>query len=307
MDIHEWALIAFTILTQLAAGSFVVLWIAQFLAARRRGEAEADRLADRALLAIIPVLLLGLLASLGHLGNPLYAPRAVLNVGKSWLSREILFAVSFTILGAVYTFVQWKKISTAAVRKVLSLVTALVGIGMVYSMSQIYMVRTVPIWNTVITSLSFFTTTFQLGTIAVGAAFVVAYKLVLKTDPGCEEAQCDVLNSTIRWIAVASVILLGVQIITVPLLAGHLTSQAVPAAEKSAMLMFGEFGPMLILRLALSFIGAGAFSLFLFKHASKPQFEAVLGTLVLGAFALILVSEVLGRYLFYATNVRVGV
>lgn len=307
MNTREWALVVYTILTQLAVGSFVVLGFVQFFAARRKGEAEADRLSDRALIAIGPVLVLGLLASLAHLGNPLSAPRAITNLGVSWLSREILLSVVFTVLGAVFAYMQYRKISTPIVRRILAVVTALIGLAVIYSMSGIYMLRTIPIWNTFLTALSFYATTFQLGTLAVGAAFFASYKLVLRKDPGCEEAQCDVLHSTIRWIAFAALILMGVQILTVPLLAGHLASQTQPAAEQSAALLFIDFAPMLVLRLALAFIGAGAFSLFLFKYAEGPKYNRVLGYLVYGAFALVLVSEVVGRYLFYATHVRVGV
>lgn len=87
MDMREWALVAFTILAQMAVGSFLVLGVVHFLAQRKAGEAEADRLSDRALLAIGPVLVLGMIASLLHLGTPLSAYRAVTNVGTSWLSR----------------------------------------------------------------------------------------------------------------------------------------------------------------------------------------------------------------------------
>jgi anaerobic dimethyl sulfoxide reductase subunit C (anchor subunit) len=131
--------------------------------------------------------------------------------------------------------------------------------------------------------------------------------MVLRKDPGCEEAQCDVLYSTIRGISITALILLGVQILTLPLLAGHLTSTAVPAAAKSAELLFIDFQPLLIMRIVLVFLGAGLFSLFLYRKAEGLSFQKALSYLVYGAFALVLVSEVLGRYLFYASQVRVGV
>jgi len=89
VNLREWALIIFTVFAQMSVGSFVILGILHFLAARKIKLEEADRLSDRALLAIGPVLVLGLLASFAHLGNPLNAPRAVTNLATSWLSREI--------------------------------------------------------------------------------------------------------------------------------------------------------------------------------------------------------------------------
>lgn len=307
MNTREWALIFFTILTQLAVGSFIVLGIVQFFAARRVGEAQADKLSDRALIAIGPILVLGLVASLGHLGNPLSAPRAITNLGTSWLSREILLSVTFTVLGAVFAYMQWKKIATPLVRRILALVTAIVGLAVIYSMAGIYMLRTIPVWNTFVTALAFYTTAFQLGTLAVGTAFYASYTMVLRKDPGCEEAQCDVLHATIRGIAIAALVLLGVQIVTLPLLVGHLTAIEASAADQSAVLLFNSFSAMLILRLVLAFIGAGLFSLFLYKNADGSRFQRALGYVVYGAFALVLVSELVGRYLFYASQIRLGV
>ena len=43
MNTHDWALVAFTILAQMSVGSFVVLGIVYFFAARSAGSEEADR------------------------------------------------------------------------------------------------------------------------------------------------------------------------------------------------------------------------------------------------------------------------
>src|SRR5512141_3045797 len=102
MNVREWALVTFSVLAQMSVGSFLILGLVHFLAQRRAGLAQADRLSDIALLAIWPVLALGLLASLFHLGNPLNAYRAILNVANAWLSREILFGVLFAGVGFAF-------------------------------------------------------------------------------------------------------------------------------------------------------------------------------------------------------------
>ncbi len=66
------------------------------------GETAADRMSDGALLVIGPVLALAFVASLFHLGSPLNAPRAVVNLGTSWLSREIFFGSLFALAGAIF-------------------------------------------------------------------------------------------------------------------------------------------------------------------------------------------------------------
>jgi anaerobic dimethyl sulfoxide reductase subunit C (anchor subunit) len=306
MDLREWALIAFTILTQMSVGAFVVLGVVHFFAARQAGEAEADRLSDRALLAIGPVIVLALVVSLFHLGNPLNAYRAVANLATSWLSREILASVLFAGLGAVFAFMQWRKLGSFAVRATVAGVAALIGLFQVYSMAMVYQLPTQPAWNTIATPIAFFTTTLLLGVLAIGAAFVANYAYVQRTNPGCAEQQCQLLRGSLRWFAIASVLLLGVELVAAPLQVAYLAAAPEAAARASAELMFGEFGVWFGLRLALVFLGAGVLALFLYRTALRAGQEGAMGALAYSAFALVLVAEVIGRYIFYAAHVKIG-
>src|SRR5512143_1729805 len=178
MNVREWALISFTILAQMSVGAFVVLGIVHFLAQRKAGSEQADRLSDRALLAIGPVMVLGLLVSLLHLGNPLNAYRAVANIGTSWLSREILFGALFAVAGGAFAIAQWRKIGSFAMRNLLAVAAALIGLALVYSMANVYMLGTEPAWDTWATPVSFFVTTLLLGVLAMGAAFVANFAYI---------------------------------------------------------------------------------------------------------------------------------
>jgi anaerobic dimethyl sulfoxide reductase subunit C (anchor subunit) len=307
MNVREWALITFSILAQMSVGAFVVLGIAHFFAARKAGEQEADRLSDRALLAIGPVLVLGLLASILHLGNPLNAPRAIMNFATSWLSREILFGVLFAGLGAAFALAQWRKIGTFALRNALAWGAALVGLALVYSMAQVYMLDTQPAWNTLATPVLFYVTTFLLGGLAVGAAMVANYAYVKSKEPACAETQCTLLRETVRWIAVFSLALLGIELIAIPLQMAFLTGSAAPQAAASVALTYNQFGVAFGLRLALAFVGAGLFALFLYRNTLSAGRERTLGYFVYGAFALVLAAEVMGRFLFYASHLKIGI
>ena len=303
MNVREWALITFTILAQLSVGSFLVLGIVHFFATRQAGLDEADRLSDRALLAIGPALLLGLLASLLHLGNPLNAYRAIGNLGTSWLSREIFSGVSFAILGGLFALMQWRKLGSFALRNLVAWAAALVGLVLVYSMSMVYMLPAEPGWNVATTPFAFFTTTFLLGVLALGAAFVANYAYVQRTTPGCADAQCRLLRGALKWIAVASIALLGVEFVILPL---QIALLGAGAGAPAVPLLIGPYGLVFGLRLALVFLGAGVLGVFLFQAALKPGQEHVLANLAYAAFALVLVGEVLGRFLFYATQVRIA-
>ena len=55
------------------------------------------------------------------------------------------------------------------------MVAALIGLVLIFSMSQVYRLQSTPAWDSFATPVSFYTTTFLLGTLALGVAFVVTY------------------------------------------------------------------------------------------------------------------------------------
>lgn len=306
MNVHDWSLIIFTVLAQMSVGSFIVLGIVYFFVRRAAGPEEADRMSDRALLAIGPVLVLAMLASLWHLGNPINAPRAVTNLASSWLSREIFFGVLFAVTGAIFAFMQWRKLGSFAVRNVIAVVAAIIGILFVVSMAMVYMLPTQPAWNSIATPISFMVTTGLLGLFATGAAFIANYAYLQRTNPGCADEQCVLLRKVMRWIATIALVFLGIELVVLPLYIGSLVTGNA-AAVASANLLIQDFGLLLGLRIVLVFVGAGILALFIYRNASAPGREQLLGTLAYTAFALVFIAEVMGRYLFYATHVRIGV
>ncbi|MBI2409385.1 MAG: dimethylsulfoxide reductase subunit B [Gemmatimonadetes bacterium] len=141
----EWSLVAFTVLTQMAVGA---TWWAGVMGAF-----------TKTTMAVVTALtLVGLLASLLHLGTPRNAWRALGNLRTSWLSREVLCASLFVaalfvvlITGRVF----WLAQAT--------------GAALVVSMVQVYRLRTVAAWDSVRTTVSFVGTTLLLGLLLSGA------------------------------------------------------------------------------------------------------------------------------------------
>jgi anaerobic dimethyl sulfoxide reductase subunit C (anchor subunit) len=306
MNARDWALITFTILTQMSVGSFLVLGIVHYYANRKAGMQAADRLSDYALLSIVVAFGLALVASLLHLGNPLNAPRAVTHLATSWLSREIFFGVVFAVLAVIFAFMQWRKIASFAVRNVIAWIAAIVGLVLVYVESRVYMLPTEPSWNSLATPITFFATSLLLGSLAMGAAFVANYAYLQRKDPNEAKVQSELLRDTLRGIAVASVVLLGVEFVVIPIYVAYLATGSAAAVD-SAKLMVGPFGLVFLLRLLFAFVGAGVFGVFLYQITQAAGKEKTLSYLAYSAFVLVLVAEVLGRFLFYATRVRIGV
>jgi len=303
---QELALVIYTILVQMSVGAFVILGLIHFYVGRKTDEKNASEMSDRALFAIGPVVVLGVIASFFHLGNPANAFRAVSNLGTSWLSREILFTVLFVGVGAVFAVMQWRKIGSFRMRQGVALVAAALGIAVVFSMSNIYQLTAEPAWNTFATTINFFITTFLLGALALGAAFVVNYSY-LKAKQNCSsiKVQCEMLRTVLQGIAISSIVLLSVQLVVGPLLISQL-SAGNAAAVASAGSLTNEYGSLFALRLILVVLGAGLFGLFLYRNALLNN-ERWMASAALAAFGLVLVGELVGRFLFYAAHVRIGI
>lgn len=305
MESREWALIAFTILAQMSVGAFLVLGVVHHFAKRKAGAEEADRLSDRALIAIFVTLGLGMLASVFHLGSPFAAPRAVSNIATSWLSREILSGVLFALLGVIFAAMQWFKIGSISVRNIVAWAASLVGLVLVFSMAKVYMIPVQPAWNTIATPIAFFVTTLLLGSMALAAAFVANYAYVQKKNPGCADAQCDLLHAALKGISIAGIVLMAIELIILPLNMGYLASGS-GAALESLRLMAGAFGGIQVIRLVLVFVGAGVFGIFLYISSSETGKERLMSYLAYGAFALVFIGELLGRVIFYSTHQGIG-
>jgi len=105
---------------------------------------------------------------------------------------------------------------------------------------------------------------------------------------------------------VAAVLLVGVELVVLPLSMAT-TAVGSTAGLASVQLMIGTYGWALVLRVVLAFVGAGVLAVFLYQNAMSVGREKMLGTLAYVAFVLVLIAEVLGRLLFYASHIRIGV
>ncbi|HSL44530.1 MAG TPA: DmsC/YnfH family molybdoenzyme membrane anchor subunit [Anaerolineales bacterium] len=143
-------LVLFTILLQMAVGSY---WAMTWMA-------------DTSSSLILPSLLIGLLlgtgmlASLAHLGRKTRALNMLRNVRRSSLSKEILFVGLFGLGYLITTLaaVLLQRITFEAMA-----VTCILGIGLIYNMSQVYRFPAAPGWNTWRTNAGFMVSTLLLG------------------------------------------------------------------------------------------------------------------------------------------------
>jgi len=309
MNTHELPMIIFTLLGQLSVGAFVILGAVRLFASRRYGKDVVAGFTDPALYAIGPALVLGLAASTLHMHDVSNTLNVFRHLGSSWLSREIVFGVTFGGLGLLLAAAQWFKWGSTRLRHALAAFTALVGLGLVYSMSMIYYsLPTVLAWHTWVTPVQFFTTTFLLGALAVGSAFAVT---VMWRSRGAVKAGAELddnragelLTTCLKGIGLSAIMLLGVEFIIIPLHISNLSAAGGVAAESARVFS----GVWFISRLVLVFLGAGLLAVFLFRYASARANPRTLVGLATTAFALVLLGELIGRSQFYASMIRIGI
>jgi anaerobic dimethyl sulfoxide reductase subunit B (iron-sulfur subunit) len=152
---RELPLVAFSLLAQMAAGmaaSGLVI----------------SPLPQPVLLTIGILLGIGGLISFLHLGRKPNAWRSVIHIKKSWLSREILMAGLFGVAWLLTVGSGWLHVTSAGLW-----LMAILGFGLVYSMSQVYLLRAVPVWNSWRTPAAFFLSAITLGVLGVNLAALV--------------------------------------------------------------------------------------------------------------------------------------
>jgi len=259
---EEAPLIVFTLLGQMAVGGFWVMpWMFSSLWALVETNATFLRLLPSLLIGLC--LGIGLITSFAHLGSKKNVWRVLLHLRKSWISRELLFAGLFGA-GWLLTFAGtiWRHNPPALIW-----LTALFGFGLIYSMSQVYRLKTVPAWNSWQTNAGFMASALLLGPLAM--TVVMAY----------ESHLTGILIAAGLWaqIGFAILILLGIQLAIIGMSAPHGRARKL----RIWLILAGMFAT------AITFLPTG--------------FGGVWPSL--STFLIVLAEEVVGRWQFYAARI----
>lgn len=283
---EEWPLMTFTMLAQLAIGTFIILMMIKALLGNKDTEA-ANSLTKLGFTVVGPLTILALLFSLFHLGDPLGAYRSILNLGSSWLSREIITVGGFLGLWALF----WLTIRKNQPNNFLGWLTALLGLAGILSMANIYSSSVRPAWADLNTLITFLGTTFALG--VLGAVSTIVYSLKGKD---LSTAVSKTLKD-MSYIGIAAIVL---PLAYLPIFTSGLRGSGDAAAEASVQILNGSM-TMLVMRGLLSVVGI-ALLVYILNKQSKNSQEFPVGLIYL-ALGLVFVGEFVGRYLFYAWGV----
>lgn len=225
--------------------------------------------------SIFSLSALGLLAAFFHLGKPLRGWRALANFRSSWLSREILFAVLFSGISLIFLGLHWLEGGKADVQRSFFWILGFLGLALVYSMARAYQLRTVPAWDSLFTLASFFVTSCLLG---------ILMAIVLLP---------DVLSLVGIWPPLFLAAQLGLSLLWVKKM-----SDGISAARLSAEKMIMRYKAVFGLRIGLGVLGWMSLVTIFIGWAEISE---------IFVFVVVLLSELLGRLLFYTSRVRVGV
>ena len=195
--------------------------------------------------------------------------------------------------------------------------TAAAGLAFLGCQIAIYLLPAQPAWNTFATPAAFGGTALRLGILGVAAGFVSLGLASGVDDPAqaAPRATGGASSATLRGLALAGIAALAVEFVVVPLHLASLAANPLPAAAASVQRLTGDYGGILVLRLGLLGAAAAALGgvLASIRRAGGPSGSSgysphpLASVLTCGAFGLTAASEVCGRFLFYAMQVRIGI
>ncbi len=297
--LKEWPLVAFTILGQMAVGMSLFIFLPMALSAELSWNAQSREMALLVLGLIFGLLMVAAALSFFHLRHPLRARRVLANFRTSWLSREILFELAFAALVALAFVLVWTGNVQGLLFKAVMAGAALAGILFLVSMGKLYMLESVPSWNSVYTVTSFLLTAVILG--AMATAWLTG------SPPGNPYLFYSLLWTAAFWFLVADILFAAFLTPRYGILGFRPGPSLRPLTSAPRFLHFGRLallaGGLVLLVLAAE-ASLGSFGDLSFAHPTvlgSP--ERLLLTL---AFVLVFLGEIAGRFLFYGLVPRAG-
>jgi anaerobic dimethyl sulfoxide reductase subunit C (anchor subunit) len=306
MNIREWTLPVYTILTQLAAGALLVLWVIRTLGNSKYGRGEVDWIIRIPILIILITVIAGITGAHFHLSRPYLSFLALRNFHTSWLSRELVFNLFFIFAVGCLCTLLWFGNGHNKLITVLGWVAILFGFATDYCMSRVYLLPSQPAWNSPLTSVSFLETTLLLGVMTVPVLLIMDLKFSKSQQQENQSIRPRIIQGSFDWLAVIAVVM----VIVIAVL-NYFQISSLRAGNESAQTSLGLllelYQPLLVIRYALLFVGVGWLgSAVVLSHSRREAAEELVVPVFI-ACLLVMIAEILGRFLFFAIHVRIGI
>ncbi|MBK8616415.1 MAG: dimethyl sulfoxide reductase anchor subunit [Anaerolineales bacterium] len=305
MNVREWALPVYTILMQLAVGAFAILWLIRYLAGSKFSVQEIDRIISNPILVIAFTAVVAMGGAHFHLSKPFHSYLAVLNFKSSWLSREIVFSLLFFMSTMSVLYLTYFQTHRRSLITGLGWLAIMFGSVLIYCMARIYLIPTQVAWNSPTVVLSFYTTTLLLGIMAIACLMVLDLKFSEIKKENDVELRTQVLRNSMGGLTILTVALVALNI-AITFIQIRLLAQGDLTARTSLSLLVELYLPLFVMRMVIlvyASISLAVSVVRMYRLQTTPQ--GLMSPVYLSCL-LILVGEIIGRFLFYATHIRVG-
>lgn len=163
MKKNEWSLVGFTLLAQASVGLVCCLQILYLIQPEYFGQFTNGFSLESPLFFSLLFLAGATAFSFLHLGKPQHAPNVFHNLKSSWLSREVFGLILFGLDLLMFILIRFLNIQNDALSGGILAFTTFSGLLLLFFMSKIYKVKTIPPWDSSFTWLSFYLSAFVLG------------------------------------------------------------------------------------------------------------------------------------------------
>jgi anaerobic dimethyl sulfoxide reductase subunit C (anchor subunit) len=296
----EGPLVIFTLLVQMGVGLFILLALFLLIELEKIRVNPLDDFTSINFLIIDSLLVIAVLAGTFHLGRPFKSRLAMGNLQKSWLSREMLSGFSFGLIMLILSVLSCLRASLPILSILLLILGIGTGITLLYAIARIYMLRTVPTWNSIVVPLSFFSASLLLGSIlfSLVVAALPASPLMVSGLPAMEKF--------LRWISSGALGLMFIQILLSYLMLKGFQAHIHPL-NNGYRISWTKYRLLFMLRLGLGLIGIALYINFMDLFINQFPIGGPWGYLLFTSFLLVFLSETSGRVLFYACYKSEGI
>jgi anaerobic dimethyl sulfoxide reductase subunit C (anchor subunit) len=277
----EWPLFFFTVIAQSAVGAF--WWCCVALLAGGLAPGQYASL-ERSMLVIWLMVAFAFSAAVFHLGTPLRAINASFRFGRTHFSNEVVFGSIFVGLGLIGWIMATRDIGGAAGQLFVLGLTLLCSFAFLASMIALYMIPTVPTWNTPLTPAAYILTAVIGGSIVAATLFSAAGI----TAPGSLHYGPAMLAPVALLAAIIVTLLQGARL------------PRINSSIKRAVDLSPHYASLMAVRFVILFTALG---IWLYELAQTGTLSVETG---IACAILMMVGEIVGRGVHYGLHMTVG-
>ncbi|MHB8777154.1 MAG: DmsC/YnfH family molybdoenzyme membrane anchor subunit, partial [Anaerolineales bacterium] len=179
------------------------------------------------------------------------------------------------------------------------------GFILIYCMARVYLLPTQAAWNSLTVILSFYITTLLLGGMTIVCLIMLDLKFAEIQKSNDINLRLDVIRYSFAGLSLLAFVLALLNIVVTYVQIYQLQHGDI-TARTSLSLLLELYLPLLIMRIFLLLIASTTLGYTVYRmYKLKSTLQSMMTPVYLSCL-LIFVGEIVGRFLFYATHIRIG-